>query len=81
MPETSGQSLAESHHSDTSTDSHQGGRKLSVGASAIFTDSRKKGSNEGWCYIIQLHFHQLSRLVHLPIFRSMDRHYFQWVCA
>ena len=41
--ESTGGSLAKKPHLDTSTESHQGGRKSSVGASTSFTHSREKG--------------------------------------
>ena len=49
VAESSGGSVAKKPHSDPRMESHQSSRESSVcGASAVVTDSKKKGSHGGW---------------------------------
>ena len=88
VPESIGGSVARKTCSGTRTDSHLSGKKLSGGGtSTSFSDSQDEGKPGGQHSLLDTVYNFLHIIIHCagwypsPLFMSVERHYFQKVCA
>ena len=81
--------MAKRPHLESRIETHPGGKKSAGGSVSVSSaDARKKGGSGGPALLMhhspQLPHHPhlwFFRLVCFPIFGSMEKHYFQQICA